>query len=305
MSIDKLHQVVVYGLGAMGRPMARNLHKQGLLLGVKNRTQGKTQAMQKELGLSPIEDDAALFSSADSVLTCVSADDDLKSVIAEIIPLLEPGSVVIDCSTVSPQTAHSVSDDLAANGIAFLDAPVSGGVEGAKKGSLSIMVGGDRDQYKRAEDIFSAIGSQITHMGKVGQGQATKAVNQVMVAGVAQAVCSALAMAEQCKLDVKKVVEVLSAGAAGNWFLENRGQTMIKDEFNIGFKLDLLLKDLHICQSTLDNMDASLPLVQHSIDDYRQLSEAGYGDEDISALIRLKRCKLNHETLPKESDNDT
>lgn len=305
MSIDKLHQVVVYGLGAMGRPMARNLHKQGLLLGVKNRTQGKTQAMQKELGLSPIEDDAALFGSADSVLTCVSADDDLKSVIAEIIPLLEPGSVVIDCSTVSPQTAHSVSDDLAANGIAFLDAPVSGGVEGAKKGSLSIMVGGDRDQYKRAEDIFSAIGSQITHMGKVGQGQATKAVNQVMVAGVAQAVCSALTMAEQCKLDVKKVVEVLSAGAAGNWFLENRGQTMIKDEFNIGFKLDLLLKDLHICQSTLDNMDATLPLVQHSIDDYRQLSEAGYGDEDISALIRLKRCKLNHEELPKESDNDT
>lgn len=304
MSIDKLHQVVVYGLGAMGRPMTRNLHKQGLLIGVKNRTQGKAQAMQKELGLTPFEDEAELFAAADTILTCVSADNDLKDIIQHIIPLLKPGSVVIDCSTVSPKTAQSVSDDLAANGIAFLDAPVSGGVEGAKKGSLSIMVGGDREHYKRAEDIFSAIGSQITHMGKVGQGQATKAVNQVMVAGVAQAVCSALAMAEQCKLDVKKVVEVLSAGAAGNWFLENRGQTMIKDEFNVGFKLDLLLKDLHICQSTLDNMDASLPLVQDSIEDYRRLSEAGYGNEDISSLIRLKRCELNHEELPRESDDD-
>ena len=305
MSVEKLHQVVVYGLGAMGRPMARNLHQQNLLTGVKNRTQGKAQAMEKELGLTPFEDDAALFAAADCVLTCVSADQDLKEIIANIIPLLKPGSVVIDCSTVSPQTAQSVSDDLAANGIAFLDAPVSGGVEGAKKGSLSIMVGGERSQYKRAEDIFSAIGSQITHMGKVGQGQATKAVNQIMVAGVAQAVCSSLAMAEQCKLDAKKVVEVLSAGAAGNWFLENRGQTMIKDEFNVGFKLNLLLKDLHICQSTLDSMDAELPLVQNSIEDYRQLSDAGYGDEDISALIRLKRCDLNGESLPKESDNDT
>ncbi|KAA3641659.1 MAG: NAD(P)-dependent oxidoreductase [Proteobacteria bacterium] len=304
MTGDKLHQVVVYGLGAMGRPMARNLHQHGLLIGVKNRTQGKTQAIQKELGLTAFADDAALFAAADTVLTCVSADDDLKAIITGIIPLLKPGSVVIDCSTVAPQTAHSISDDLAAHGIAFLDAPVSGGVEGAKKGSLSIMVGGNRDQYKRAEDIFSAIGSQITHMGKVGQGQATKAVNQVMVAGVAQAVCSALAMAEQCKLDVKKVVEVLSAGAAGNWFLENRGQTMIKDEFNIGFKLDLLLKDLHICQSTLDSMNTSLPLVQNSIADYRQLSEAGYGDEDISALIRLKRCMLNHKELTSEKNND-
>ncbi|GAA4822435.1 3-hydroxyisobutyrate dehydrogenase [Marinicella pacifica] len=304
MSLDKLNQVVVYGLGAMGRPMARNLHKQNLLLGVKNRTRGKAQAMEKELNLTSFENDAVLFGTADCVLTCVSADNDLKAIISNLIPHMKPGSVVIDCSTVSPQTAQSISDDLAANGIVFLDAPVSGGVEGAKKGSLSIMVGGDRQTYKRAADIFSAIGSQITHMGKVGQGQATKAVNQVMVAGVAQAVCSSLAMAEQCKLDVKKVVEVLSAGAAGNWFLENRGQTMIKDEFNIGFKLDLLLKDLHICQSTLNTMDASLPLVQASIEDYKRLSEAGYGDEDISALIRLKRCELNHEDLPRESDND-
>jgi len=305
MSDAKLHQVVLYGLGAMGRPMARNLHKQGLLIGVKNRTPGKAQAMQKELNLPSFDSDEMLFGAADTVIICVSADNDLKAVIQEIIPFMKPGSVVIDSSTVSPQTARSVSDDLASVGVCFLDAPVSGGVEGAKKGSLSIMVGGPREGYKRATDVFSALGSQITHMGKVGQGQATKAVNQVMVAGIAQAVCSSLAVAEQCKLDAAKVVEVLSAGAAGNWFLENRGSTMIKNEFNIGFKLHLLLKDLHICQSTLDEMDAELPLINDSIADYRHLVEAGYGDEDISALIRLKRCLLNKEELPSGESDDT
>ena len=152
------------------------------------------------------------------------------------------------------------------------------------------MVGGDRESYKRASEVFAAIGSQITHMGKVGQGQATKAVNQVMVAGVAQAVCSALAMAEQCNLDLKKAIEVFSAGAAGNWFLENRGHTMVKDEFNLGFKLNLLHKDLGICQNTLQELGAQMPLVDDSLNDYAQLMEAGHGDDDISGLIRLKRA---------------
>src|SRR5690606_9006747 len=157
MSDAKLHQVVLYGLGAMGRPMARNLHKQGLLIGVKNRTPGKAQAMQKELNLPSFDSDEMLFGAADTVIICVSADNDLKAVIQEIIPFMKPGSVVIDSSTVSPQTARSVSDDLASVGVCFLDAPVSGGVEGAKKGSLSIMVGGPREGYKRATDVFSAL----------------------------------------------------------------------------------------------------------------------------------------------------
>lgn len=293
MSEVKLSKVVVYGLGAMGRPMARNLHDHGLLLGVKNRTEGKTMAMMNELSLAEFEDDEDLFSHADCVLTCVSADDDLKAVVHDFINYLQPGSVVIDCSTVSPNTARSLSDDLASKGIAFMDAPVSGGVEGAKKGSLSIMVGADREQYKRASEVFAAIGSQITHMGRVGQGQATKAVNQVMVAGVAQAVCSALALAENCNLDLKKAIEVLSAGAAGNWFLDNRGQTMVNNEFNVGFKLSLLHKDLKICQSTVEELGAQMPLIDDSIDDYAKLMSMDHGDEDISALIRLKRQLFN------------
>jgi len=279
----------------MGRPMARNLHDHGLLLGVKNRTEGKSQAMMNELNLEEFEDDESMFSQADCVLTCVSADDDLKSVITDFIDHLSPGAVVIDCSTVSPNTARSVADDLASQGISFIDAPVSGGVEGAKKGSLSIMVGAEREQYKRASNVFAAIGSQITHMGRVGQGQATKAVNQVMVAGVAQAVCSALAMAEKCNLDLKKAIEVLSAGAAGNWFLDNRGSTMVKDEFNIGFKLNLLHKDLKICQATVEELGGSLPVIDDSIADYAQLMDRDHGEEDISALIRLKRDLLSPE----------
>ncbi|MCB1581620.1 MAG: NAD(P)-dependent oxidoreductase [Marinicella sp.] len=293
MSEIKLSKVVVYGLGAMGRPMARNLHDHGLLIGVKNRTEGKAMAMMNELNLAEFEDDEDMFSHADCVLTCVSADDDLQAVVQDFIDYLQPGSVVIDCSTVSPNTARSLADDLASKGIAFMDAPVSGGVEGAKKGSLSIMVGAEREQYKRASEVFAAIGSQITHMGRVGQGQATKAVNQVMVAGVAQAVCSALALAENCNLDLKKTIEVLSAGAAGNWFLENRGHTMVNDEFNVGFKLSLLHKDLKICQSTVEELGAHMPLIEDSIKEYAQLMARDHGDEDISALIRLKRELFN------------
>ncbi len=293
MSEIKLNKVVVYGLGAMGRPMARNLQQHGLLIGVKNRTEGKAMAMMNELDLHEFEDDEDMFSQADCVLTCVAADDDLKAVVHDFIDHLKPGAVVIDCSTVSPNTARTLADDLASKGISFIDAPVSGGVEGAKKGSLSIMVGADREQYKRASEVFAAIGSQITHMGRVGQGQATKAVNQVMVAGVAQAVCSALALAENCNLDLKKTIEVLSAGAAGNWFLDNRGQTMVNDEFNVGFKLSLLHKDLKICQSTVAELGADMPLIDDSIKAYAQLMERGHGDEDISALIRLKRELFN------------
>ncbi len=289
MSELKLNKVVVYGLGAMGRPISRNLKDHDLLIGVKNRTEGKSVALMNELDLPEFEDDEDLFSAADCVLTCVSADQDLKDIVNQFIGYLAPGSVVIDCSTVSPNTARSLSDDLASKGISFIDAPVSGGVEGAKKGSLSIMVGADREQYKRASDVFAAIGSQITHMGRVGQGQATKAVNQVMVAGVAQAVCASLALAENCNLDMKKAIEVLSAGAAGNWFLDNRGQTMVNDEFNVGFKLSLLHKDLKICQSTIKELGATMPLVENSIDEYAELMAMDHGDEDISSLIRLKR----------------
>ena len=293
--LPKLSKVIVYGLGAMGRPIARNLYEHGLLLGVKNRTEGIATGLANELNLEDFESEEDMFAQADCVLTCVSADDDLLQIIDEIKPYLQKDSVIIDCSTVSSWTAKRIAADLEKQDVGFMDAPVSGGVEGAKKGTLSVMVGANLKTYKRANDLFHSIGSQVTYMGKVGQGQATKAVNQVLVAGVAQAVCEALAFAEKCKLPIEKTVEVLSSGAAGNWFLDKRGITMCKDEFDKGFKLALLHKDLKIVQKTLLDMQSESQIVEKGLVEYKQLMEQGYGDLDISALIKLKRKQLHNE----------
>lgn len=290
-----LKNCIVYGLGAMGRPIARNLHEHQLLLGVKNRTSGVASGLVNELKLPKFEDDEHMFSQADCVLTCVSADEDLIAIVNEFKGYLKPGSVVIDCSTVSPQTAKDIADDLATLAIGFMDAPVSGGVEGAQKGTLSIMVGADFKTYKRADDLFHSIGSQVTYMGKVGQGQATKAVNQVLVAGVAQAVTESLAYAEKCKLPMEKVIEVLSAGAAGNWFLDKRGLTMTRNEFVKGFKLSLLYKDLNIIQSSLKEVNEESQIVNRGIKEFGELIEQGDGDLDISALIKIKREQFHNE----------
>ena len=293
--LPKLSKVIVYGLGAMGRPIARNLYEHGLLLGVKNRTEGIATGLANELNLEDFESEEDMFAQADCVLTCVSADDDLLQIIDEIKPYLQKDSVIIDCSTVSSWTAKRIAADLEKQDVGFMDAPVSGGVEGAKKGTLSVMVGANLKTYKRANDLFHSIGSQVTYMGKVGQGQATKAVNQVLVAGVAQAVCEALAFAEKCKLPIEKTVEVLSSGAAGNWFLDKRGITMCKDEFDKGFKLALLHKDLKIVQKTLLDMQSESQIVEKGLVEYKQLMEQGFGDLDISALIKLKRKQLHNE----------
>jgi len=293
--LPKLKHVVVYGLGAMGRPIARNLNDHGLLLGVKNRSKGIASGLAIELNLQDFEDDEDLFSHADCVLTCVSADKDLIEVVNSFKDLLKPGSVVIDCSTVSTETAKTIAVDLAKLSIDFMDAPVSGGVEGAKNGTLSVMVGASLKTYKRADDLFHSIGSQVTFMGKIGQGQATKAVNQVLVAGVAQAVTETMAFAEKCNLPIEKVIEVLSAGAAGNWFLDKRGLTMSKDEFEKGFKLELLHKDLEIIKKGLDLKNAESQIVNKGIQEYGELMKAGDGHLDISALIKLKRIQLHNE----------
>ena len=294
-TLPKLNNVVVYGLGAMGRPIARNLHEHGLLLGVKNRTHGIASGLAAELQLDDFEDDEHLFSKADCVLTCVSADNDLIDIVNSFKGMLKPDSVVIDCSTVSSETAKKIAEDLAKLAIGFMDAPVSGGVEGAKKGTLSVMVGAQLKTYKRADDLFHSIGSQVTYMGKIGQGQATKAVNQILVAGVAQAVTETLAYAEKCNLPIDKTIEVLSAGAAGNWFLDKRGATMCRDEFEKGFKLELLHKDLIIIKQALQLKNAESQIVDKGIEEFGELMEQGDGQLDISALIKLKRKQLHNE----------
>jgi 3-hydroxyisobutyrate dehydrogenase len=276
------------GLGAMGAPMARHLKEKGLLHAVANRTQATADALASELDVAA-PTLSELAAQCDVIALCVTADADVLGTVDALAPHLKPGAIVIDHSTVAPDTARVAASRLAAVGAHFLDAPVSGGVEGAKNGKLSVMVGGDADVLERARPVLEAYALRLTHLGDVGAGQATKAVNQVLVAGIAQAVCEGLALGEALGLDPERLIPTLGAGAAGNWFLEKRGATMLRGEFGVGFKLALLHKDLGIVQGIAEVAGTARDVIDKSLADYAELMRQGYGDDDISALIRLKR----------------
>ncbi|HEY9199560.1 MAG TPA: NAD(P)-dependent oxidoreductase [Gammaproteobacteria bacterium] len=292
-------KVGVIGLGAMGAPMARNLARAGLLAAVWNRTFAKAEQLAAELGVSCADDPADLARRCDIILTCVSADSDLLDVVDALLPGLAAGKIVVDTSTVQPATAVEIDKLLASASCAFLDAPVSGGVEGAKQGALAIMVGGSMATLERARPVLETIGKRIAHMGPVGNGQATKAVNQIMCAGINHAVTEALAFAEDQGLPLDKVIDVVSGGAAGNWFLEKRGPTMVRCSFAPGFKLALHYKDLAICKAIAEQRGVTLPVVEMTLTQYRRLLDAGYGDEDISALYREKRKLFDKDCGPE------
>jgi 3-hydroxyisobutyrate dehydrogenase len=276
------------GLGAMGIGMARNIAKAGHLTGVYNRTAAKAQSLAEELNVTAFDRPEDLAANADIVLICVSADQDVLAVVEAIAKTVKPGTVVVDMSTVSSDTAQQAAVILAEKQAAFLDAPVSGGVEGAKNGTLAMMVGGDAEALEQARPVLETMTGRIMHMGPTGSGQAAKAVNQIMAAGINQAVTEALAFAQAQNLPMDKVIEVISGGAAGNWFLQHRGPTMTRGVFAPGFKLALHHKDLLICQSMAQKTGASTTLIDMTIADYELLMEGNYGDEDISALYRLK-----------------
>ncbi len=272
------------GLGAMGLGMARNLAKAGYLTAVYNRTAAKTAEFKVAACQSP----EALAAEVDIVLICVSADQDVLNIVEAIALTINPGSIVVDLSTVSSATAKKAAACLAEKQVAFLDAPVSGGVEGAKNGTLVMMAGGDAGALEKARPVLEAMAARIIHMGAIGSGQAAKAVNQVMCAGINQAVTEALAFAQAQGLAMDKVIDVISGGAAGNWFLHHRGLTMTQGTFAPGFKLALHHKDLKICQEIAAQAGVSIPLTAMTVADYEWLMAEGYGDEDISALYRLK-----------------
>jgi 3-hydroxyisobutyrate dehydrogenase len=277
------------GLGAMGVPMATHLQQRGLLVAVANRTHAKAVALAQELGVAAPDSLAELAAQCDVVALCVTADADVLSTVDALAPHLRHGAIVIDHSTVAPDTAKQAAARLAQVGAHFLDAPVSGGVEGARNGKLSVMVGGDAEVLERAHPVLEAYALRVTHLGATGAGQATKAVNQVLVAGIAQAVCEGLALGEALGLEAERLIPTLGAGAAGNWFLEKRGASMLRHEFSVGFKLALLHKDLAIVRGIAQQAGSATGVIERSLADYAELMSQGYGDEDISALIRLKR----------------
>ena len=279
----------VIGLGAMGAPMARNLHKAGYLKTVWNRTMATAQQLADELGVPVAADPAALAGQCELVVLSVSADDDLLEVMQTLLPGLHAGCVVLDTSTVSRETAIQAAALAQSAAADFLDAPVSGGIEGARQGTLAMMIGGEADVIERIVPVLNSITGRIEHMGAVGAGQATKAVNQVMAAGINQAVTEALAFATALELPMDKVIEVVGSGAAGNWFLEHRGGSMTQGQFDPGFRVALHHKDLAICKQMAEQFDVALPMVEMTLIHYRRLMEAGFGDEDISALYREKQ----------------
>jgi 3-hydroxyisobutyrate dehydrogenase len=277
------------GLGAMGAPMARNLARHGFLHGVWNRTRSVGEELAAELGVSHAKSLADLAAESELVLVCVSADRDVQTVVKSLLPGLAPGRLVIDHSTVGVRTARALADLVRQHGADFLDAPVSGGVEGARQGSLSMMVGGRVASLAAALPALSAMAAKIVHMGEVGAGQAAKAVNQIMCAGINQAVTEALGFGLAQGLDMEKVISVVSGGAAGNWFLEKRGRSMVSGTFAPGFKLALHYKDLKLCEEMAAAAGYPLPLTEMTLKEYRLLMDGGFGDEDISALFRRKR----------------
>lgn len=278
------------GLGAMGAPMARHLHARGLLVAVANRNPAKAEALAAELGVAAPATLGELASRCNVIALCVSADADVLQVVNELATAMCPGSVVVDHSTVSSQTAKQGQAILRSAGAGFIDAPVSGGVEGAKNGKLSIMAGGEASTLERVRPVLEAYAARVSHMGPVGAGQNTKAVNQVLVAGIAQGVCEGLALGEALGLDPESLLPTLASGAAGCWFLDKRGASMLRNEFGGGFKLSLLHKDLNIVDRLARDAGIDRSIIEKSLSDYAELMKQGRGDEEISALIRLKRA---------------
>lgn len=283
----------VIGLGAMGANMARNLAKNNHLETVYNRTLTTAESVAKECACSISMTPSELAQQCELIIICVSRDEDVLEMINEIKTTINSDSIVVDTSTVSSETAKQAAAILNNVNAHFLDCPVSGGVEGAKNGTLAMMVGGDEQILEKARPTLNAIAGNIVYIGSSGSGQATKAVNQIMCAGINQAVTEALAFGQAMNLPMDKVVDIVATGAAGNWFLDHRGKTMLAGTYEPGFKLGLHHKDLTICQSMTKSIsENALPTIEMTLVHYQRLMDEGYADEDISALFRLKQKAL-------------
>jgi 3-hydroxyisobutyrate dehydrogenase len=201
---------------------------------------------------------------------------------------MRKGTLVIDCSTVGAETARTASSLLHPGGVEFLDCPVSGGVEGAEKGTLAIMAGGTPEAFAQAQPILSAMGKTVAHFGPTGSGQAAKATNQIMCAGIIEAVSEAMAFARAQGLPLDKVVDTLGKGAGSSWYFVHRAPNMVRGAYPAGFRVRLHAKDLGICRDMAARFGVALPVVERMLDEYAELVSRGYGDEDISATFRLK-----------------
>ena len=276
------------GMGTMGVPMALNLLKAGHTVTVHNRTRER-EIPAAEAGAQRAVSPAEAAREADIVITCVSDTPDVEAVILGekgVIHGARKGAIVIDMSTISPTVTRRIAARLNEKGIRMLDAPVSGGSEGAQQGSLSIMVGGAAEDLETALPVLEAMGRTITHIGSVGAGQLTKAINQIVVAGTYWSVAEGLAVGLKAGLDMQKVVQAVGGGAAGSWAMLNRSGNMIKNDYPLGFKVTLHRKDLNIALEVARELGVTLPVTAFVEQVETGLITRGHGDEDISTIAR-------------------
>ncbi|MBL3584565.1 NAD(P)-dependent oxidoreductase [Rhodovulum sulfidophilum] len=286
-------RVAFLGLGVMGYPMAGHLAAAGHEVAVYNRTAAKAEDWVARHGGRSAPSPAEAAEGADLVMACVGNDDDLRAVCegeAGAFAGMAAGAVFVDHTTVSSMVTEEMAALAETRGIAFVDAPVSGGQAGAENGQLVIMCGGPEEAYAKAEPVMAAYAKLSKRMGGTGAGQLTKMVNQICIAGLVQGLSEGLHFAEKAGLDGRAVVEVIGGGAAGSWQMMNRYQTMLDDEFDHGFAVDWMRKDLGICLATADRTGASLPVTALVDQFYKDVQKLGGARWDTSSLIKRLRA---------------
>jgi 3-hydroxyisobutyrate dehydrogenase/2-hydroxy-3-oxopropionate reductase len=292
--------VAMVGLGALGLPMAINLRRAGYRLNVH------TRSRLAESSAELVDDHGPTVTSSSSpkeavhgcavLLICVSDDAAVEAVLwgdGGAGYALTPGSLVIDCSTIAPATAAAMAKRLAEQNVHYIDAPVTGGTEGAKAGTLTVLCGGETKALEQARPLLEVIGGSIHHFGPVGSGQQVKAVNQVLVAGSYAAVAEAITLGQHLQLPMEQVVAALIGGAAGSWALQHRSAAMLADQYPLGFKLALHHKDLKIALAAAKEQQLELPLTQLVLEQESELMHQGLGNADVSAL---RRCYPAHSS---------
>jgi 3-hydroxyisobutyrate dehydrogenase len=287
-----MSKVAFVGLGTMGYPMAGHLAAAGHEVAVFNRTGARaTQwAAQHPGRVATSPADAA--EGADVVCTCVGADDDVRAVVLGAdgaLSAMAPGATLVDHTTASAELARELHAQCAARGVGFLDAPVSGGQAGAENGVLTVMCGGDADVFDRARPVLESFARAVTLLGPAGSGQLTKMVNQILCAAAIEGASEALAFGMRAGLDMDLVLDAVTKGAANSWYLENRGRTMVRDEFDFGFAVDWMRKDLRLCLAEAQRIGADLPATAATEQLYAQAQQRGDNRLDATAIIRQFR----------------
>lgn len=284
-------KVAFIGLGTMGEPMALNILKAGHDLVVNNRTKNKEELLAAK-GAKRAATPGEAACGAEVIITCLSDTPDVEKVVLGadgIIHGAQQGAVVVDMSTISPEATRKMAEALAEKGVKMVDAPVSGGSEGAIHGNLAIMVGGASQDVEKVLPVLRSMGSTITHVGPIGAGQITKAINQTVIAGVYLSVAEGMALGLKAGLDMEKVIQAIGNGAAASWVLSNRARNMVNNSYPLGFRVRLHQKDLGIAIETARKLGVTLPVAALVDQMETGLITNGYGDEDLSAVARCIR----------------